>query len=39
VALAARQEILGSGALVPLLYYMASRGASAGGEDEPVEPA
>jgi hypothetical protein len=34
--LAARGEILGSGALVPLLYYIASRGV---GKDEPVEPA
>jgi 8-oxo-dGTP pyrophosphatase MutT (NUDIX family) len=39
VELAKRQEILGSGALVPLLYYLASRGAPAGGQDEPVEPA
>ncbi|WP_158893718.1 NUDIX hydrolase [Amycolatopsis anabasis] len=36
--LAQRQEILGSGALVPLLYYIASRGpASAGGQDQPTE--
>lgn len=33
--LAQRQQILGSGALVPLLYYMASRGAAtAGGQDQ-----
>lgn len=33
--LAQQQQILGSGALVPLLYYMASRGAaSAGGQDQ-----
>lgn len=38
--LAQQQQILGSGALVPLLYYMASRGAgAAGGQDEVVEPA
>lgn len=37
--LAKRQELLGAGALVPLLYYVASRGAGAGGEDEPIEPA
>jgi ADP-ribose pyrophosphatase len=33
--LAQQQQILGSGALVPLLYYMASRGAAtAGGQDQ-----
>ncbi|MBA0125549.1 NUDIX domain-containing protein [Haloechinothrix sp. YIM 98757] len=38
--LAQRQELLGSGALVPLLYYLASRGlASAGGQDEAGESA
>lgn len=38
--LAARQQILGAGALVPLLYYIASRGAAAtSGQDEPGEPA
>jgi ADP-ribose pyrophosphatase len=38
--LAQQQQILGSGALVPLLYYMASRGAgAAGGQDEAIEPA
>lgn len=36
---ARRQEILGAGALVPLLYYMASRGAEAASwKDEPAEP-
>lgn len=34
---AKQQQILGSGALVPLLYYLASRGAS--GQDNGVEPA
>ncbi len=38
--LAARQQILGAGALVPLLYYIASRGAGAASrQDEPGEPA
>jgi len=38
--LAQRQEILGAGALVPLLYYMTSRGAGPSGwKDEPTEPA
>jgi 8-oxo-dGTP pyrophosphatase MutT (NUDIX family) len=38
--LAKQQQILGSGALVPLLYHLASRGAGrAGGQDEGVEPA
>ncbi|HEY0448217.1 NUDIX hydrolase [Actinophytocola sp.] len=38
--LAKRQELLGSGALVPLLYYLASRGSGdASGQDEPTEPA
>jgi 8-oxo-dGTP pyrophosphatase MutT (NUDIX family) len=38
--LARQQKILGSGALVPLLYYVASRGvAVAGGQDEGGEPA
>jgi 8-oxo-dGTP pyrophosphatase MutT (NUDIX family) len=38
--LAQRQELLGSGALVPLLYYIASRGAGAvGGQDQPGESA
>jgi 8-oxo-dGTP pyrophosphatase MutT (NUDIX family) len=38
--LAQRQQILGAGALVPLLYYMASRGAGPSGwKDEPTEPA
>jgi ADP-ribose pyrophosphatase len=38
--LAKRKELLGSGALVPLLYYVASRGAApAGREDEGGEPA
>jgi 8-oxo-dGTP pyrophosphatase MutT (NUDIX family) len=38
--LAAQQQILGSGALVPLLYYLASRGtAGAGGQDEAGESA
>lgn len=38
--LAQQQEILGSGALVPLLYYLASRGAGgAGRQDETAEPA
>lgn len=33
--LAARQQILGAGAVVPLLYYLASRGVpAAGGQDE-----
>jgi 8-oxo-dGTP pyrophosphatase MutT (NUDIX family) len=37
--LAWQQKILGSGALVPLLYYVASRGATAaGGQDEGGEP-
>jgi ADP-ribose pyrophosphatase len=40
VELATRQQILGSGALVPLLYYLASRGvAASGGQDEGGEPA
>lgn len=40
VELAARKELLGAGALVPLLYYVASRGAGmAGGQDQPIEPA
>jgi ADP-ribose diphosphatase len=40
LGLAKEQKILGAGAIVPLLYYLASRGAGgAGGEDEPVEPA
>src|SRR5689334_16234517 len=35
-----RREVLGAGALVPLLYYLASRGAgAAGGQDEPIKPA
>lgn len=35
-----RREVLGAGALVPLLYYLASRGVgAAGGQDEPIEPA
>ncbi|WP_142003369.1 NUDIX domain-containing protein [Amycolatopsis cihanbeyliensis] len=38
--LAQRQQLLGAGALVPLLYYVASRGAgAAGGQDEPTESA
>lgn len=37
--LAKRRELLGAGALVPLLYYLALRGADAGREDEPIEPA
>ncbi|GAB3446285.1 NUDIX hydrolase [Actinophytocola sediminis] len=37
--LAKRRELLGAGALVPLLFYVASRGAGVGGEDEPIEPA
>jgi 8-oxo-dGTP pyrophosphatase MutT (NUDIX family) len=38
--LAQQQEILGAGALVPLLYYMASRGSGPSGwQDEPTEPA
>jgi ADP-ribose pyrophosphatase len=38
--LARQQKILWSGALVPLLYYVASRGiAVAGGQDEGGEPA
>lgn len=35
--LAARGELLGSGTLVALLYYLASRGAAAGGQDESGE--
>lgn len=35
--LARRQELLGSGALVPLLYYLASRGA--GGQNQSTESA
>jgi ADP-ribose diphosphatase len=35
-----RREVLGAGALVPLLYYLASRGAgAASGQDEAIEPA
>lgn len=35
-----RREVLGAGALVPLLYYLASRGpGAAGGQDEAIEPA
>jgi hypothetical protein len=39
--LAQRQELLGAGALVPLLYYVATRGtgAAAPGENQPIEPA
>jgi 8-oxo-dGTP pyrophosphatase MutT (NUDIX family) len=38
--LARRQQVLGAGALVPLLYYMASRGAGPSSwQDEPTEPA
>lgn len=36
--LARRQELLGSGALVPLLYYVATRGTSRG-QDQPTESA
>jgi ADP-ribose pyrophosphatase len=35
--LAARQELLGAGTLVGLLYYLASREGGAG-EDEPIQP-
>jgi 8-oxo-dGTP pyrophosphatase MutT (NUDIX family) len=35
-----RREVLGAGALVPLLYYLASRGTgAAGGQDQAIEPA
>ncbi|MFI5611078.1 NUDIX hydrolase [Amycolatopsis sp. NPDC051903] len=38
--LAQRQELLGAGALVPLLYYVATRSTrSAAGQDQPTEPA
>ena len=37
--LAARGELLGAGTLVALLYYLASRGAAVGGQDETGEPA
>ncbi|MBB4683956.1 NUDIX hydrolase [Amycolatopsis jiangsuensis] len=38
--LAQRQELLGAGALVPLLYYVASRGTgNAAGQDQAPEPA
>jgi len=38
--LAQRQQILGAGALVPLLYYLASRGVGeASGQDESPQPA
>jgi ADP-ribose diphosphatase len=38
--LARQQQLLGAGALVPLLYYMVSRGGGgSGGQDEVVEPA
>lgn len=40
LGLAKEQKLLGAGAMVPLLYYIASRGAGgAGGQDEPIEPA
>ena len=34
-----RLEVLGAGALVPLLYYIASRGVGGSGQDEVIEPA
>ena len=34
-----RREVLGAGALVPLLYYVASRGVGGSGQDEVIEPA
>ena len=38
--LATRQQLLGAGALVPLLYYVASRGTgAAGGQDQPGQSA
>jgi 8-oxo-dGTP pyrophosphatase MutT (NUDIX family) len=37
--LAQRQELLGSGTLVAVLYYLASRGIGGAGQDQPVEPA
>lgn len=38
--LAQKQQLLGAGALVPLLYLAASRGAPAtAGQNEPIEPA
>lgn len=39
LGLAKEQKLLGAGAMVPLLYYIASRGVGAAGEDEPIEPA
>lgn len=36
--LAARGELLGSGTLVALMYYLALRGSAAGGQDEGGEP-